>query len=130
MIAALLTNIPGSSAYYVGGINAYSNKVKTGILGVDPEIIEKFGAVSEECARDMAEKCAEKFGTDAAVSVTGIAGPDGGTPEKPVGLVFVAVKFLDSVCVFRYVFPWGRDIVRKRAAATALTEMLKILKKI
>jgi nicotinamide-nucleotide amidase len=129
MIAALLTNIPGSSAYYAGGINAYSNKVKTGILGVDPEIIEKYGAVSEECARDMAEKCAEKFGTDAAVSVSGIAGPDGGTAEKPVGLVFVAIKFLDSVCVFRYVFPWGRDMVRKRAAATALFELLKILKK-
>ncbi len=125
MIAARITNVAGSSSYYTGGINAYSNDVKTGILGVSEDTIKKYGAVSEECAREMAIKCAEKFKTQAAISVTGIAGPGGGTNEKPVGLVYTGIYMEGKVMVTKRVFGGGREEVRRRAATNALFEMLK-----
>jgi len=128
MIAARITETAGSSSYYKGGINAYSNEVKSGILGVDGAIIEKYGAVSEECCREMAHKCAEKFKTQAALSVTGIAGPDGGSAEKPVGLVYTGIYLNGTTKVFRNVFTGERESVRTRAATTALFMMLKALR--
>jgi len=125
IIAARLTETPGSSSYYRGGINAYSNDVKAGVLGVDSVVIKEHGAVSPECACEMAVKCAELFKSDCAISVTGIAGPDGGTAEKPVGLVYVGIYYKEAVCVHKFLFSGNREIIRQRAAVMALFEMLK-----
>lgn len=90
-LASLFTSQPGSSAYFYGGIISYDNSVKINALGVDPAVIEKYGAVSRECAEQMASGARKVLGTDYAIATTGIAGPDGGTPEKPAGTVWVAV---------------------------------------
>ncbi|OGS06998.1 MAG: hypothetical protein A2270_05865 [Elusimicrobia bacterium RIFOXYA12_FULL_51_18] len=90
-VADALTDVPGSSAYFCGGVTAYSNRAKTEILGVKKSTLQKHGAVSAECAAAMAEQARSLFKTDYAAAVTGIAGPDGGTEEKPVGLVYFAV---------------------------------------
>lgn len=91
LVGDLLTNIPGSSNYYWGGIVSYDNRVKNGVLGVPQTILDTVGAVSPECAIAMAHGALKLIGAGVAVSVTGIAGPGGGTPDKPVGLVYIAV---------------------------------------
>ncbi len=123
LVGHLLTNVPGSSAYFLGGIVAYSNQAKMEQLRVPPEILERHGAVSDECARAMASGCRQVFRSDLAVSVTGVAGPDGGTPEKPVGLVFVALADArGSVCRR---FLWGGDrVTNKQESAQAALGML------
>ncbi len=130
ILASRLTSVPGSSGYFTGGINAYSNEVKVNMLGVSSGTIEKHGAVSRECAGEMAEKCAEKFKTDIAVSTTGIAGPGGGSAEKPVGLVYIGLSFKGDTEVFKNVFPGTRKEVRARAANTALFEVFRGLRKL
>jgi len=97
LIAKRLTDAPGSSAYFVGGVVAYSNQVKSRLLGVDPHFFPSFGAVSEEVAMAMAEGAKRSLGADCAISVTGIAGPSGATPEKPVGLVYIGTLVDDRV---------------------------------
>ena len=92
LIAERLTDIPGSSAYFLGGIVAYSNAAKTSLLGVSSDLLEEFGAVSEPVIRAMAEGVRKKFGSDFGVATSGISGPSGGTPEKPVGLVWIAIS--------------------------------------
>jgi nicotinamide-nucleotide amidase len=128
LLSFRLTNIAGSSAYFMGGINAYSNEVKKSMLGVPEHIIEKYGAVSAECAEAMAKMSREKFKTDCAVSVTGIAGPGGGTDEKPVGLVYMGIDIKGSVKTSRHLFTGSRDMVRARAGHTALFNFYKLLK--
>ncbi len=91
MIAKLVTDVPGSSEYFLGGIVSYGNAAKSAFLGVREETLSAHGAVSEETAREMASGALERFGSDLALGVTGIAGPDGGTPEKPVGTVYFAL---------------------------------------
>ena len=90
-IGGTLTSIPGSSAWYLGGVVAYANEIKTALLGVPPETLSRHGAVSPQTARTMAQGVLERTGADVAVSVTGIAGPTGGTPRKPVGLVYIGL---------------------------------------
>ena len=90
-ISAALTAAAGSSGYFMGSICAYSNHVKTGLLGVSRETLAAHGAVSAQCAKEMARGVRAKLGTDLAISSTGIAGPSGGSPEKPIGLVYLAV---------------------------------------
>ena len=96
LVGERLTNIPGSSDVFLGGVIAYHNDVKRKLLGVRAEDMERFGAVSEEVALQMAAGVRERLGADVGVSVTGIAGPGGGTPEKPVGLVWIAIHGSDA----------------------------------
>ncbi|MGC9454974.1 MAG: competence/damage-inducible protein A [Phycisphaerae bacterium] len=120
MVGELITSVPGSTDYYVGGVVAYSNALKRDLLGVPAETLEAHGAVSSEVAEAMATGARQRLGTDWAVSLTGIAGPGGGTETKPVGLVFVALAGAEGVKSFRYVMPGTRDAVRLRSALAAL----------
>ncbi len=125
LIASMITNVPGASAVYRGSIIAYDNGVKIAELGVKSETLERFGAVSEEIAREMAEGALEHLGTDFALSVTGIAGPGGGTPEKPVGTIWIALAERGAKTVAQKLqLDYGRTANRERAAAAAL-EMLR-----
>ena len=128
MIAATVVDVPGASAAFMGGVVAYDNMVKHELLGVPAPVLEQFGAVSPETAEAMARGVAEKLHTDCSVATTGIAGPGGGTPEKPVGLVYVSA-YLNGKCEVReFRFRGGRDAVRQRAVAKALLLMLEMLK--
>lgn len=119
-IAHLLTAEPGASDWYPGGIVAYANAVKEAALGVSAERIAVHGAVSAEVAADMAEGARARFGTDLAVAVTGIAGPGGATPTKPVGRIWIAVADARGTEVRRIDGPGGRDANREAAAYAAL----------
>lgn len=124
-IASLITSVPGSSAWYKGSVIAYDNAVKTALLGVDPETISRHGAVSEETAREMAEGMLRLLKTDYAIAVTGIAGPDGGTPEKPVGTVWIAVASSGGVVADKHRFADDRMINISRSSYTALNMLRK-----
>ena len=121
LISQLLTSQPGSSATFVGGIIAYANAVKCAQLGVDPLLLEAHGAVSEPVARQMAEGARRELGAEVALSTTGIAGPDGGTAEKPVGLVFVGLASARDSYVRAFRFEGSREDVRRCAAHEALS---------
>lgn len=120
LLGMRLTEIPGASDYFRGGVIAYSNAVKHGILGVPDEVLARHGAVSPECARAMAEGTRRLFQTDLALSITGVAGPSGGTPEKPVGLVYIALAHPGGVKVERHEFQGSRQGVRWSATEAAL----------
>ena len=126
MIAAALTDVPGSSAVVDRGFVTYSNDAKTEMLAVPPELISWFGAVSGEVARAMAQGAILNSRADIAVSVTGVAGPTGGTAEKPVGLVWFGLARSDGFArIERRIFPVGsRDFVRTKAVETALQLLL------
>ncbi|HET6512801.1 MAG TPA: competence/damage-inducible protein A [Candidatus Kapabacteria bacterium] len=125
MIGAAITDVPGSSSVFDGGVISYSNEVKQLHLDVPQELLERYGAVSLECAEVMAEKAREKFGSTYALSVTGIAGPGGGTETKPVGLVYVGLAQEGQQTVARkFQFIEDRKINRERSVASAL-EMLR-----
>jgi nicotinamide-nucleotide amidase len=120
-VADAIVTVPGASATFRGGIVAYANDVKTGFLDVPPETLARFGAVSEETAVAMATGARSRLAVDLAVSTTGIAGPDGGTPEKPVGLVWFALAGPDGAVETRRVtYPGTRTDIRDRATMTAL----------
>jgi len=123
-IANRLTNVPGASAFFFGGVVAYSNDVKQKFLGVRAKTLGQHGAVSEAVAREMAEGAREKFGADFAISVTGIAGPNGGTPEKPVGTVFIALADMSGTVVERKLNSYEREAFKQLTAQQAL-EMLR-----
>ena len=116
MISKLVTDVPGSSRAFLGGLVVYDNRLKTKLLGVDPTIIERHGAVSFETALAMAEGLRHSTGADYRVSVTGIAGPDGGSLDKPVGTVFIGFGKKDETAVMRFQFGGNRDNVRSRTA--------------
>ena len=120
LLGERITAIGGSSAVYVGGVVAYANEVKAGVLDVSPDILERHGAVSEEVARAMARGVAKRLGVSAAMAVTGVAGPGGGTPDKPVGTVYVAARLGDADRVVRLGLSGDRDAVRRRSAQAAL----------
>ncbi len=127
IIAERVTDVPGASDTFVGGVVAYSNDVKISLLGVSPELLQEHGAVSAECAAAMAEGVCAKLGADAGVAVTGIAGPDGGTVHKPVGLVYVAAKLGDKLAVKELSLRGGREQIRHRAASNALNLLRKLI---
>jgi nicotinamide-nucleotide amidase len=121
MIAARLTDRPGSSDYVAGGVVSYSNQAKTELLGVDPALLEAHGAVSEPVAEAMASGALKRFGADTAVATTGIAGPGGGTAEKPVGTVCFSVVLADGRTLTRTLrLPGGRSDVRERSTTVAM----------
>lgn len=126
-LGARLTSVPGASAAFRGGIIAYENAVKVRLLGVPPDVLERVGAVSEECARAMAGGARERFGTTYAVSITGIAGPEGGTPEKPVGTVWIGVAGPKGVEAERHLFPGLREDVRRRSTQAALVALRRTM---
>jgi PncC family amidohydrolase len=123
LVAHLLTEVPGSSAYVRGGIVAYSDAVKRAELGVPAAVLEAHGAVSAQVAVAMAEGVRARLETDLGVAVTGVAGPDGGTASKPVGLVYVAVAGVGSPEVRRFQWPGDRS-ANKRASAEAAIQLL------
>jgi nicotinamide-nucleotide amidase len=127
LLGARLTAVPGSSRVFVGGVTAYANEAKLGLLGVSAEAIAEQGAVSEEVARQMARGVARALDAQAAIAVTGIAGPDGGTPSKPVGTVWIAVLWRDQVRTFTHAFPGDREDVRGRAAQWALNYLRRVV---
>jgi nicotinamide-nucleotide amidase len=127
LLAARLTRVPGASEYVAGSVVAYSNEAKVELLGVDPELIERHGAVSPEVAEAMASGALARFDADVAVGLTGIAGPDGGTEEKPVGYVcFCAKRAGGEKLVRDPVIPGGREDIRERSALVAM-HLLRIL---
>jgi len=127
LIACRITNVAGSSGYFEGGFVTYSNRAKTILLGVPAGIIEKHGAVSAETARAMARGAREKLNADIAVAVTGIAGPGGGTADKPVGTVFICVAVQEKTFVREFHFPGTRYRIRKQTADEALALVLDYL---
>jgi len=127
LVAARLTAIPGSSDAFIGGVVAYANELKAEQLGVDAEILEQHGAVSAETAEAMAVGARERLGADVAVSVTGVAGPGGGTEEKPVGLVFCHAEGPDGGRSLRFDFPGDREAIRARSAVAALHLVRRLL---
>ncbi len=127
LVGHLLTNIPGSSVYYLGGVVSYANSAKVGLLGVAEQTLLDFGAVSAETALEMARGVRARLGTDLGVSVTGIAGPGGGTPQKPVGLVWIGLSAPweeRAVC-----YTWQGDRVgnKEASAQAALALVLETL---
>jgi competence/damage-inducible protein CinA-like protein len=127
LMAARITDVPGASEYLAGSVVAYSNEAKADLLGVDPALIEARGAVSPEVAEAMAIGALERFRADVAVSITGIAGPDGGSEEKPVGLVCLNARLADGASLAREpVIPGGRADVRERSALVGM-HLLRIL---
>jgi nicotinamide-nucleotide amidase len=120
LVSARLTDVPGASAVFVGGVVAYSNDVKAAELGVPEEVLREHGAVSAETAAAMARGARMRLGADVAVSVTGVAGPDGGTEEKPVGLVFLHASGPMGEQQLRLDFPADRQTIRTRATVAAL----------
>ena len=123
LISHIITNVPGSSEYYKGGVIAYANEVKENVLHVSKDILEEKGAVSAECAMAMAKGVRELLRTDVGIATTGIAGPTGGTPDKPVGLIYIALATKDYVYHAKHIFHEDRD-GNKREAANAALEML------
>lgn len=119
-----ITSVSGASAVFWGGIISYDNSVKCGSLGVSAEILETTGAVSPECAAAMADGVRQRMGTDLAVSITGIAGPGGGSAEKPVGLVWFGVASKFGSRTEKMIFPGDRDSVRGLAIEHALCLLL------
>lgn len=119
-ISAMITSVPGSSAYFLGSVTSYANSIKTGVLGVPEEIIAEHGAVSSECVAAMAEGVRKLTGSDYSVATSGIAGPGGGSEEKPVGLVWIGVSSAKGTETFRAVFRSNRKRNIERFASTAL----------
>jgi nicotinamide-nucleotide amidase len=119
-MGVLVTDTPGASRYYLGGVVAYANRAKQELLGVQAATLGKHGAVSAEVAAEMAAGARERFGADLALASTGIAGPDGGSPEKPVGLVHLGLATREETITARYVFGGTRAEIAARSASYAL----------
>jgi PncC family amidohydrolase len=123
LVADAITDIPGSSGYFLGGVVSYSNDAKVALLGVSAEVLASHGAVSAQVGRAMAQGARERFSADLAAAVTGVAGPDGGTEAKPVGLTYVAIADAAGADVQRLV--WSGDrAANKEASAAAVLELL------
>ena len=123
LVSATLINYPGISSVFIEGCVTYSNESKINRLGVNPHTLEVHGAVSEETAREMAEGIAKNFNTNVAISTTGIAGPGGGTSDKPVGLVYIGIYVNGKTTVSKYILPGNREEIRLRATKYAINDL-------
>ncbi len=128
LLSHILTGVSGASGYFIGGVVAYSNGIKEQVLGVSPRTIIKYGAVSKETAQEMAEGVSQKFGTSFGLSTTGIAGPTGGTPEKPVGLVWIGIHNNKQTYTIKCHFDGEREMVKSSTVKEVLEHLLDILK--
>ncbi len=128
LIGHMLTNIPGSSEYYKGGVVAYSNEIKIKVLGVKEETLKKYGAVSEQTAKEMAIGIKNLMDVDIGISTTGIAGPGGATPTKPVGLVYVGLAG-EEVEARKFLFSGNRLQNKENFAKSALNMLLEYLER-
>ena len=129
LISASVTDVPGASAVFFGGVVSYDNSIKAGVLGVKKETLAAHGAVSEETAGEMSVGARRLLGVDFAVSVTGIAGPSGGTQEKPVGLVYISVASPRGCIVSKNLFSGNREEVRLQTVSTALVLLTEEIRK-
>lgn len=127
LLAAELTARPGASAYFLGGVVAYANELKVRALGVEAELIQRAGGVSRETAEAMAQGARMAFDATFAVSITGIAGPGGGTPEKPVGLVYTSVAGARGVRTRRAVHRGDREEIRRAGVEGAVDLLLEVV---
>jgi nicotinamide-nucleotide amidase len=131
LVASMITSISGSSAIFNGAIITYSNDVKEKELGVLKQTILKYGVVSKEVVSQMLDGVMQKFNASFAIAISGIAGPDGGTKNKPVGTVVIGIKdFLGNKDIEIYHFQGNRNTIQHKSAITSLEKMLKILKKL
>jgi PncC family amidohydrolase len=127
LLGGVLTAVPGSSSYFKGGVIAYGNDAKRRILGVPKDILDKKGAVSGETVKAMAVGACRQFAAECAISVSGIAGPGGGTAEKPVGCVFVGISAGRSVKSYKYLFRGNRQSIRRQAVREGIKKMVEKL---
>jgi PncC family amidohydrolase len=125
LVAESITAVPGSSAYFIGSIVSYADAVKASLLDVPESMLAAHGAVSAQVARAMASGCRMRLGTSLAASITGIAGPDGGSDAKPVGLTYIGLATSEGIDVRRFVFPGDRLAIRAAAAAEALSWLIE-----
>jgi nicotinamide-nucleotide amidase len=128
LLSHVLTGISGSSTYFMGGVVAYSNAIKEQVLGVRSETLQQYGAVSEQTAREMADGIRKKFGTDIGLSTTGVAGPTGGTHDKPVGLVWMGISTPAVTHAFKCRFKGERLDIMRSTVIEILTCLLSELK--
>lgn len=129
LLAQKFVSVAGASDYFLGSITAYSNEAKHNLLNVKNETLERYGAVSKETAIEMAENVAKQFNSNLAISTTGIAGPSGGTPEKPVGTVWIGIYINGEVDAIHFLFTHNRTVIMERSATVAMYEMIKRIKK-
>ena len=127
LISAYITSVSGSSEVFDGALVSYANRIKAGFLGVTDEVIGTKGVVSGECVDQMASGALKMFDADIALAVSGIAGPGGGSDEKPVGTVYICVKYGEKVTNKRYNFDGDRDSVRQQTAHAALSDALDLI---
>jgi PncC family amidohydrolase len=125
LVAHLITEVPGSSDYFTGALVTYGNEAKVALSDVPREVLDAHGAVSAQVARAMADGTRQRLGVDLAVAVTGIAGPDGGSAEKPVGLTYIAVADADGADVRRHLWDGDRSTNKRASAAAALDLVLE-----
>ncbi len=128
MFGSIITTIPGSSNYFKGGIIVYSNEIKKRIVGVKSLTLKKFGAVSRQTAQEMARGVRRITNSDISISITGIAGPGGGTKAKPVGLVYIAIADRKNTLVHKFMLTGGREQIRKKACVNALQLLIKFIR--
>ncbi len=126
-IAKVLTDVAGSSQWFEGGVVSYSNAAKSELLGVSKAVLAAHGAVSEEVVRAMAEGARTRFGADAAIAVSGVAGPGGGTADKPVGTVHFAWAVAGEITAARRIFAGDREAVRRQTVALALERLIELV---
>ncbi|MBI2851706.1 MAG: CinA family protein [Chloroflexi bacterium] len=127
LISHMVTDIPGSSDYYKGSVTAYSNEIKVSVVGVRAETIASYGAVSPQVAREMARGGRKVLAVDVCLSDTGIAGPGGATPGKPVGLFYIGLSHRDGTYSRKYIFSGDRQEIKRQAAEAALSWLKEYL---
>lgn len=128
LIGGAITGIAGSSLFFKGGVTAYSNEIKINVLGVNEQTISEFGAVSSQTVEEMVQGVCTLLKTDCAISVSGIAGPGGGSIDKPVGLVYIGIKVRNTVSSHRHIFYGNRHQIRIATVKTSLCYLTSALK--